>query len=191
MTAFSVITADPPWQFADTLPGKTRGAVKNYVTMSDKEIIEYSKHALYPEITRDAALFIWRVSSQPQLALDVIKAWGFHVKTELIWVKTKNNVDAPDSAKDLSFGMGHTLRGAHETCHVATRGRPQVKNHSTRTVFFAPRGLHSEKPEAFFKIVEDLFDGPYVELFARKSRKGWSSIGNEIDNVQIERVVHS
>ncbi len=45
-----------------------------------------------------------------------------------------------------------------------------------------PRGAHSQKPEAFTDLVEQVSPGPYVELFARRQRMGWSTYGNECFN---------
>jgi N6-adenosine-specific RNA methylase IME4 len=183
-----VVVADPAWLFDDKLPGDTRGASSNYRCMSVPEIMRLVSHGttrvMGQEVASDAALFLWRVASQQRAALDVAYAWGFTVKTELIWLKkTKTG--------KRWFGMGRTLRAEHEACLVATRGRPQVLNHSTRTTFVteddlnvtglsAAVGRHSEKPEAFYKIVESLFDGPYLELFARRQRPGWTCIGDEL-----------
>jgi N6-adenosine-specific RNA methylase IME4 len=89
----------------------------------------------------------------------------------------------------LHFGMGRYVRGAHETCIIATRGRATqlIENHSTRSVFVAPvprdrngKIIHSAKPEAFYQIVEQLVGGPRLELFARSPRPGWRCAGNEI-----------
>jgi len=50
-----------------------------------------------------------------------------------------------------------------------------------------PRGKHSKKPEAFQDIVEQVSPGPYLELFARRQRMGWSTWGNEVPcDVQID-----
>lgn len=173
---YKVLCADPPWQFSDRLPGKTRGAERNYPCLSVEEICRFP----LPPLASDCVLFLWRVASMPQAGLDVIRMWGFTPKTELIWLKKTVN-------GGRWFGMGRTLRAEHETCIVATRGRPQAKNHSTRTTFVtdlgglsAEIGRHSEKPEKFYSIVEELFDGPYCELFARRQRPGWTCLGNEI-----------
>ena len=37
----STLVADPPWRFDDSLPGKSRGAEKNYRTMTVEEICAY------------------------------------------------------------------------------------------------------------------------------------------------------
>jgi len=105
--------------------------------------------------------------------------WGFTPKTEIVWLKKTAH-------GNRWFGMGRTVRAEHETCIIATRGRPKVLNHSVRSTFVtdfaglsAQVGRHSEKPEEFYKIVETLFDGPYVELFARRQRPGWTCQGDE------------
>lgn len=167
---YRTVVADPPWQFRDKLPGPSRGAEKNYSLLSLEEV----KNFPLPPIAPDARLFLWRVSSMQREALEVIEAWGFTLKTEIVWLKkTANGLPW--------FGMGRTVRASHETCLVASRGRPEVLNHNTRSVFEAPYTRHSGKPEEFFDLVEALSPGPYLELFARRERPGWTCLGDEVE----------
>jgi len=164
-----VLVADPPWKFGDSLPGATRGASRNYKVLGIDEICRFS----LPPIADNAVLFLWRVSSQPEEALRVVRAWGFCPKTELVWVKK--------TVKDKQFfGMGRYTRAAHETCIIAVRGTcpPRVRN--VRSTFEAKVGQHSEKPDEFYKIVESLYEGPRVELYARRRRDGWACFGDEL-----------
>jgi N6-adenosine-specific RNA methylase IME4 len=88
-------------------------------------------------------------------------------------------------------GMGRIVRGAHEICLVGIRGQAGqwVLDKSIRSVFdtineseiVAPVGEHSEKPDAFYRLVETLFPGPYVEIHARKPRPGWFSVGHQLE----------
>lgn len=177
---YSVLVADPPWKFQDTLStdGGTRGAEEHYACMTPAEIAAFP----LPSLADDCVLFLWRVASQQQEALDVVKAWGFApVKTELVWLKKTR-------AGKRWFGMGHVLRAEHEVCLIARRGSPEVLDHSVRSTFVtevdglsAAAGRHSEKPEEFYRIVELLYDGPYAELFARRQRPGWTCLGNEVE----------
>jgi N6-adenosine-specific RNA methylase IME4 len=168
---FRVIAADPPWPFADKLPGPSRGAAKNYRVMTIDEIKAFE----LPPIADDALLFLWRVSAMVPEAYDVARAWGFTPKAELVWVKTKKG------GEGLAFGMGRYVRAAHETCIIARRGKATVRSRSIRSVFFAIRSTrHSKKPEAFFRIVEKLSEGPYCELFARERRRKWTCFGDEL-----------
>jgi N6-adenosine-specific RNA methylase IME4 len=168
---YATIIADPPWRFGDALPGRSRGAAKNYKTMSVDEIKRYLE-TVSIDIAPDARLFLWRVASMQREALDVLDAWGFTLKTEIVWCKTRNG--------KWHFGMGRTVRGAHEVSLIAVRGNPPVLSHSVRSTFTGEVRAHSQKPEEFYGIVEALSPGPYLELFARQRRCGWASIGDEL-----------
>lgn len=172
-----VLLADCPWKFGDKLPGPKRGAEAHYPVLTVKELCEFP----LPPLHHDCYLLLWRVSSMQQEALDVAKAWGFVVKSEIVWKKrTKNG--------NRHFGMGRTVRLEHEVCLIAKRGNPEPKAKNIRSVldtedmlFEASVGRHSEKPDEFYALVEDLFWGPYVEIFARRRRPGWQHYGNELE----------
>ena len=165
---FKTIVADPPWDFNDHLPGASRGSANNYNTLSVKQIQNF----LLPLIAPDARLFLWRVAAMQEEALSVMRAWDFTPKTEIVWLKT-TKYEKP------WFGMGHTVRMSHEVCLIGQRGHPEVLSHSIRSIFSAPYTKHSGKPKAFFDLVESLSPGPYLELFAREQRLGWTCLGNE------------
>jgi N6-adenosine-specific RNA methylase IME4 len=131
----------------------------------------------------DALLFLWRVASQQEEALRVMRAWDFVPKSEIVWIKTQDNVTHPHVlGGGLAFGMGRYCRHCHEVCLIGSRGKGVrlVKNRSVRSVFFAPRGKHSEKPDKMYEIIESLADGPYLELFARRHRPGWLQFGDQL-----------
>lgn len=177
---FSVIAADCPWAPMDKLPGKSRGAAKNYDVMSTKDLCRIH----LPPIAENSVLFFWRLASMQSDALDVIQAWGFTPKTELVWVKlTSTSSNRELGTAKLHFGMGRQVRASHEVCIIATRGRVAPLNHSTRSVFFAPVGIHSAKPDAFYDIAESLYAGPRVELFARRCRPNWTTLGSQLGTV--------
>lgn len=176
MKKYKVIVSDPPWLFGDSLPGETRGASNNYPCMT----IEQLKKFELPPLDDDCVLFQWRVSSMVPEAYEVTKAWGFNYKTELVWKKlTKNG--------KRWFGMGRTLRAEHESCIIAVRGKPQVKVKNIRSVFEAVCEGHSRKPKEFYKIVEELYDGPYCEIFSRENRPNWDCFGNEVGKFDIKK----
>lgn len=165
-----LLCADPPWPFKDRLPGGGRGAEKHYPVLSIADIARFP----LPALADDAVLVLWRVASMAEEALFVTRAWGFTPKSELVWVKT----DA--TGRKVRIGMGRTVRNCHETAIIATRGRPQRLSASEKSVVFAPRSEHSAKPAKAYALIERLYPGPYVELFARQERRGWSCFGNEI-----------
>jgi N6-adenosine-specific RNA methylase IME4 len=50
-----------------------------------------------------------------------------------------------------------------------------------RQLITAPRREHSRKPDETYSRIEALVDGPYLELFARNRRPGWTAWGNETE----------
>ncbi len=168
------LVADPPWQFGDGLGH--RGASANYRTMPVSAIAGVP----LPYLADDCVLFLWRVAAMQEEALAVARAWGFHPKSEVVWVKqTRRGL--------LHFGMGRHVRNSHETVLLCTRGRPQYRSRSIRSVFHGPVREHSRKPDEFYLLVEELCDGPYLELFARAARPGWICVGDEVDKFTAKR----
>ena len=167
---FRVCVTDPPWRFSDGLSGRGRGASSHYPCMSITDLCQFP----LPPMADDSLLFMWRVAAMQDEALMLAKAWGYTVKSEIVWHKLTK------TGKRTHFGMGHYVRASHEICLVCTRGRPKIKSRSVRSIFAAPVGIHSEKPSAFFSLVEELSDGPYAETFARRHRPGWTCFGNQL-----------
>lgn len=171
---FRTIVADPPWAFSDKLPGKSRGAVKNYSIMDIDDIGSFLRDQKIA-VANDARLFLWRVASMQSEALFVVATWGFTLKSEIVWVKMSR-----EGSTKLHFGMGRQVRNSHETCLIGVKGKPERLSRSVRSVLFAPYERHSQKPESFYDLVEQLSPRPYLELFARRQRKGWTCLGYEL-----------
>lgn len=181
VTRYLCYVADPPWKPRDKLPGSTRGAVRQYPCMSTRDICDLA----IPPAADDAILFLWRLSSMVEDAYQVCRSWGFDPKSEIVWNKLTK-------LGKQWMGMGRTVRASHETAIVAVRGRSSkvIANKGIRSTFAAPvpvgsdgRYIHSGKPDAFFELVETLVvNGLCVELFSRRERFGWHSIGNQLPN---------
>lgn len=187
---YRVVCADPPWPFDDKLPGLGRGAAKQYDLLDDAIATrQFVGGELLDQVADDAYLFLWRVSAGGgrsivtlvERAYAVARAWGFSPKTEIIWRKqTKNGA--------RHFGMGWHFRMEHEACIVATRGKPKPLVRNIRSVFDARapssvngRAIHSAKPESFYTdVVEKIARGPYLELFGRRRRPGWTCVGKQL-----------
>lgn len=172
MTAPLVLAIDPPWAFGDKLPGKSRGAAKNYDCLSVAEIADVVCAAMCG--APDVVAFMWRVAAMHREALDVLGRCGLTVKSEVIWEKL-TRTGKPH------FGMGRYVRASHETCLIAVRGRafPEVRN--VRSRFSAAVREHSRKPDEFYAIVERMYPSSRkVELFSRQQRPGWECHGLEV-----------
>jgi N6-adenosine-specific RNA methylase IME4 len=171
-----VVVSDPPWHFGDSLPGKTRGASKQYGCLSVPDIAG----EMSPLCEGDnVALFLWRVAAMQEEALHLCRLLGFTVKSEIVWEKlTKNGLP--------HFGMGRYVRASHEVCLIAVKGRafPEIRN--VRSRFAAPVREHSRKPEEFYRIVESMYPSAEKrECFARTVRTGWSQHGNQLGSLEV------
>jgi N6-adenosine-specific RNA methylase IME4 len=172
---YSLILCDPPWQFNDKCNAGNRGACHKYPVMDVRDIMALPVAALAAE---NCLLAMWTVGAQPQEALDVVKAWGFEVKTTkgFTWHKTK-----PSGKEHL--GMGTLTRANTEDCLFAVKGKPVRVSASVRQFYSGPVMEHSRKPSVFReRLVQLLGDVPRIELFGRERADGWHSWGNEVDS---------
>jgi N6-adenosine-specific RNA methylase IME4 len=125
---------------------------------------------LKPPAAEDAVLFLWAVNCLLPEALEVISAWEFNYKSNLVWVKP-------------SLGLGYWTRNPHELLLFATRGNVPLPESDQRpdSVIEAKRGRHSQKPAAVYALIERAYpQHSKLELFARGTpRPGWHAWGNE------------
>jgi N6-adenosine-specific RNA methylase IME4 len=184
---FQVIIADPPWSFNDKLakmkaPTK-RGAAAHYGVMTNADIAALAVSELAdPE---GCVLGLWVPGSFMATGLEVVNAWGFKLKQNFIWVKTKNKIpeDMVDVDECLAFGMGRLFRQTHETALICTSGKSVYKtleDHSQRSVCFFPNLGHSRKPQHLHSSFDVMFpEANKLELFARRDTPGWTCVGLE------------
>jgi N6-adenosine-specific RNA methylase IME4 len=171
---FGTILADPPWRFVNRT-GKVAPEHKRlsrYDTMTFGEIAELPVR----EISADQShCYLWTPNALVPNALEVLEAWGFAYKTMVIWHKVRK-----DGGSD-GRGVGFYFRNVTETVLFGVRGslrtfqpgRTQVNLLATR------KREHSRKPDEMYGIVERCSPGPFIELFARYPRPGWSAWGDE------------
>ena len=109
----------------------------------------------------------------------VIRSWGFTYKTVgFYWAKlNRGRGGMMIDQRDFFTGMGFWTRANPEPCLLATRGKPKRRSGGVRKLVIAPRREHSRKPDEVHERIEQLCDGPYLELFARQTRPGWDAWG--------------
>lgn len=168
---FNVIYADPPWQYKDF--DTTGAAEKHYHTMPLQEIINLPIKNLRSE---NCSLFLWVTNAFLQEGLTVMKSWGFNQKTIITW------------CKEPGIGTGHYFRNTTEQCLFGTYGKVRLNHKNIKTHFIAKRLGHSTKPDVMYKIIEENFDPPYLELFAREHRSGWYVWGDEVSSVVVKKL---
>ncbi len=180
---FSVIYADPPWSFATwSHRGEGKGASQHYTCMKLADICQLPITTI---AANDAALFLWVVQPMLPEGLRVMEAWGFKFKTvAFCWVKMRKGW-SPMLYEKPKMGLGYHTRSGMEQCWLGIRGKGYKRAaQGVEQVLHAPLQEHSRKPdEIAARIVKLTGDVPRIELFARQTRRGWQSWGNELDAV--------
>lgn len=177
-TRFKTILADPPWQFQNRT-GKMapeHRRLTRYGTMKIDEILSLPIRAIADDT---AHLYLWVPNALLPEGLKVMEAWGFKYKSNVVWHKIRKD-GGPDGR-----GVGFYFRNVTELVLFGVRGKnARTLGPGRRQVnFIATRKReHSRKPDEMYNIIESCSPGPYVELFARGERPGWSVWGNEADD---------
>jgi len=184
---YGAILADPPWSFKPwSDKGKSRApdamvrqkglAERHYKTMPLHEIRELPVGDWAAD---DCCLFMWAVDCMLPEALEMGAEWGFKFKTvAFTWTKLK--LKENENGRH-HIGLGYWTRGNPEQCLLFTRGKPKRKSASVRQLIEAQRREHSRKPDESRDRIQRLVDGPYLEMFARQTKAGWNSWGNETE----------
>ena len=164
------VLADPPWWpklHANTVgrrEGRYRaGPQRYYSLLTVAQII-----ALRPETQPKAHLYLWVINQHVDWGYEVARAWGFEPQQMLSWCKA-------------ALGTGQ-FQSNSEHMLVCRKGGPAGNSFGrTRgTWFAAPRRRHSEKPDLFYSLIERASPGPFLEMFARKPREGWTQMGDQL-----------
>ena len=172
---FGTVLADPPWRFLNRT-GKVapeHRRLSRYETLSVEEIADLPVADHVDEV---AHCYLWVPNALLPLGLAVLEAWGFEYKTNLIWHKIRK-----DGGSD-GRGVGFYFRNVTEVILFGVRGkgartlqpgRRQVNLIATR------KREHSRKPDEQYEIIEACSWGPYLELFGRGQRDGWTMWGQQ------------
>jgi N6-adenosine-specific RNA methylase IME4 len=172
---FGTILADPPWRFSNRT-GKMAPEHKRlsrYETMSIDEICAMPVGA---HVADQSHLYLWVPNALLSWGLRVMDAWGFEYKTNIVWYKIRKD-GGPDGR-----GVGFYFRNVTELVLFGVRGslRTQKAGRRQTNILVQRKREHSRKPDDLYTIVERCSPGPYLELFARHERPGWTQWGNEV-----------
>lgn len=173
---FKTILADPPWRFQNRT-GKVAPEHKRlsrYDTMSLEEICKLP----VKNITDSTAhCYLWVPNALLKEGMEVLRAWGFQYKTNLVWHKVRK-----DGGSD-GRGVGFYFRNVTELVLFGVKGHMRTLAPGRRMVnhFSSRKREHSRKPDELYEIIEECSSGPYIELFARYQQSGWHVWGDESD----------
>jgi len=172
---FATILIDPPWRFMNRT-GKMapeHRRLRRYPTMTLEAILALPVASV---AQAQSHLYLWVPNALLAEGLQVMEAWGFTYKTNLVWFKTRKD-GGPDGR-----GVGFYFRNVTELLLFGVRGRLRTLGPGRRQVNLvrALKREHSRKPDEFYEIIERCSPGPYLELFARQPRESWTQWGDEL-----------
>ena len=177
---FGTILADPPWRFTNST-GKVAPEHKRlsrYPTLSLDEIVNIPVKTIAAEKSH---LYLWVPNALIEEGLQVLKAWGFTYKTNLIWYKIRKD-GGPDGR-----GVGFYFRNVTEMVLFGVKGKMRTLDpgRSQVNIITTRKREHSRKPDELYDIIEECSPGPYLEMFARGAREKWAVWGNQAENYEI------
>ncbi|MCZ7583721.1 MAG: MT-A70 family methyltransferase [Deltaproteobacteria bacterium] len=175
--SYRTILADPPWRFTNRT-GKMAPEHKRlarYPTLGVKDICAIP---VADAAADESHLYLWVPNAFLAEGLDVMRAWGFTYKTNLVWHKIRKD-GGPDGR-----GVGFYFRNTTELVLFGVRGslRTQAPGRRQVNIILSEKREHSRKPDELYGIIEACSPGPYLELFARGRRDGWDQWGNQVED---------
>lgn len=184
---FGCVLADPPWQFQNRT-GKMapeHRRLNRYGTLSLAEIMDLP---VVEHLEARAHLYLWVPNALLPDGIQVMAAWGFQYKSNIVWQKIRKDGE-PDGR-----GVGFYFRNTTELLLFGIRGkdaRTLPPGRRQVNVIKSRKQEHSRKPEEQYPLIESCSWGPYLELFARGPRPGWTVWGNQSEAYDISWTTYS
>jgi len=177
---FGTVLADPPWRF-ENRTGKMAPEHKRlnrYGTLTLQEIMSLPVET---HLAATAHMYLWVPNALLPDGLRVLAAWGFTYKSNIVWHKIRKD-GGPDGR-----GVGFYFRNTTELLLFGTRGknaRTLPPGRSQVNIICSRKREHSRKPDEQYALIESCSKGPYLELFARGTRPGWTTWGNQSEEYE-------
>lgn len=174
------ILADPPWQFANRT-GKMAPEHKRLNRYATLTLADIQAIPVASACSASCHLYLWVPNALLREGLDVMEAWGFKYKTNIVWHKVRKD-GGPDGR-----GVGFYFRNTTELILFGTRGRLRTNAPGRKQVNIikSRKREHSRKPDELYQIIEECSPGPYLELFARgKFSEKWHVWGNQAERYE-------
>ncbi|MEM9583650.1 MAG: MT-A70 family methyltransferase [Pseudomonadota bacterium] len=175
---FATVMADPPWRFTNRT-GKVAPEHKRLARYPTMELQDICDLPVADHLEDTAHCYLWVPNALLPEGLQVLQAWGFNYKSNIIWHKIRK-----DGGSD-GRGVGFYFRNVTEILLFGVKGKNARTLQPGRTqvnLFGTRKREHSRKPDEQYDIIESCSWGPYLELFGRGKRKDWTVWGNQADD---------
>ena len=172
---YKTIYADPPWQFQNRT-GKVAPEHKRLSRYSTMQLEEIKALPVSKVADEKCHLYLWVPNALLPEGLEVMQAWGFEYKTNIIWEKIRKD-GMPDGR-----GVGFYFRNVTEILLFGIRGdknRTLDPGRSQVNLIRSIKREHSRKPDEFVNLIERCSSAPFLEIFARGDRAGWDMWGDQ------------
>lgn len=165
---YKTIVIDPPWE---TKSEMVERITPKYSQMSVDEVIKFIEEEILEHIDEDAHIYIWTLNNRLHETFHIVEQLDLEYKNVITWCKvTKEGKPA--------IGVGGNFRNATEHIIFTTKGALSLKRQDLPTWFSAQRTTHSTKPDEAYELIEKASHPPYLDVFARKKREGWETMGD-------------
>lgn len=175
---FGTVMADPPWRFTNRT-GKVAPEHKRLSRYPTLELDDICALPVAEHMADTAHCYLWVPNALLPDGLRVLEAWGFNYKSNIIWHKIRK-----DGGSD-GRGVGFYFRNVTEIILFGVKGknaRTLQPGRSQVNLFATRKREHSRKPDEQYRIIEACSTGPYLELFGRGKRDGWTVWGNQAED---------
>ncbi|MEQ9518624.1 MAG: MT-A70 family methyltransferase [Parvibaculum sp.] len=175
---FATIMADPPWRFTNRT-GKIAPEHKRLARYATMRLDDICKIQVGRFSEDTAHCYLWVPNALLPEGLQVLAAWGFTYKSNIVWHKVRK-----DGGSD-GRGVGFYFRNVTEILLFGTKGKNARTLQPGRTqvnLFATRKREHSRKPDEQYDIIEACSPGPYLELFGRGKRADWTVWGNQAED---------
>jgi N6-adenosine-specific RNA methylase IME4 len=178
---YATILADPPWRFQNRT-GKVAPEHRRLSRYDTLDLVEIKQIPVNQVAGAKSHLYLWVPNALLPEGLEVMKAWGYSYKSNLIWHKIRKD-GGPDGR-----GVGFYFRNTTELILFGIRGsmRTLDPGRSQVNIIKTQKQEHSRKPDELYELIERCSPGPYLEIFARGKRKGWDVFGDQAEDYSIE-----
>jgi N6-adenosine-specific RNA methylase IME4 len=175
---YRAIVIDPPWDYPEGWPAWNNNGNRKPLDYSSMTVEMITALPIFDLAEHEGYVFLWVTSRYLEQGFFIMRSWRCVPRQTLVWCK-----------RPRGQGPGGMFATTTEFIIVGQRIGPNSHARGKRTNgkintswFEWPRGKHSQKPEAFQDIVQQICPGPYLEMFARRHRLGWDVWGNEVEN---------
>lgn len=178
---YDIIYTDPPWQQGKGGKKKVRpnssGGELEYPTMPLEDIKQLHKDFLANNTNKKHNVFMWTINKYLVEAQKMMEELGYKLHARIVW----NKKTGMCPAYTVRFQTEYLLWFYKPGNIILPRREAQGKYADIMTEKVK---RHSQKPECAYDMLEDMFpESKKIELFARNTRNGWDSWGNEVPDV--------